>query len=152
MFGGAVSFPPGERMADVQAEIETAINDVAAADAWLRDHPPSLEWVSGTTGVELSEDHPLYRTVSAAVRTVTGTVPSVNSLHTASDIRNPAVQKGIPTVGLGPRCGSLTQAGGTDEWIDVDDYIDMIKVAALIVADWTAAVTTGDTETAGSLA
>jgi len=137
--GGAVSFPPNERMQDVQAQIETAIADVANGDPWLRDHPPTLEWISGVTGMEIAEDHPLYRTVSAAVTAVTGITPSINPLHTSSDIRNPIVQRSIPTVGLGPRCGNLTQVGGIDEWVDVDDYIDMIKVAATIAMDWTGA-------------
>jgi acetylornithine deacetylase len=46
------------------------------------------------------------------------------------------VQRGIPTAGLGPLCGDLTQNGGTDEWVDADDYIRAVRVTALILAGW----------------
>jgi hypothetical protein len=39
-------------------------------------------------------------------------------------------------VGIGPLAGDLTQAGGYDEWVDVDDYIRTIKICAKIIADW----------------
>ncbi len=43
---------------------------------------------------------------------------------------------GIPSVGLGPLAGDLTQAGGHDEWVDVEDYIRAIKISAKIIVDW----------------
>jgi acetylornithine deacetylase len=138
-FGGAVSFPPTERMADVQTEISAAVAEAARADAWLAEHPPILEWVSGVTGMEIDEAHPLYRVVSAAVVAVRGITPTVNPMHTSSDIRNPIVQKGIPTVGLGPFAGDLTQVGRTDEWVDIEDYIAMIGVTAAVIVNWTGA-------------
>ena len=133
---GALSFPPPETLANVQAQIADAVGAVAAADPWLRDHPPRIEWVSGVTGAEVAESHPLYQTVATAIRAVTGDAPYVNPMHTSSDIRNPIVQKGIPTVGLGPFCGDLTQNGRHDEWVDVEDYLRAIKVAAMTIVGW----------------
>jgi acetylornithine deacetylase len=46
------------------------------------------------------------------------------------------VQKGIPTVGLGPLCGDLSQNGFSDEWVDVEDYFRSITVVAGIIAGW----------------
>jgi acetylornithine deacetylase len=137
--GGAISFPPTERLEDVMAAVEAAVAEAAQADAWLREHPPEVEWISGVTGMEIAEEHPLYRMVSGAIAAVSGVMPTVNPMHTSSDIRNPLVQKGIPTVGFGPRGGSLTQVGGTDEWIDVEDYFTMIKATAAIIVEWTGA-------------
>ena len=110
--------------------------ETAAADDWLRDHPPRLEFVSGVTGAETPVDDPLYRVVAEAIRQVTGETPFVNPLHTSSDIRNPIVQAGIPTVGLGPLGGDLTQNGLTDEWVDVEDYRRAVKVAAAVIVGW----------------
>lgn len=137
-FGASVAFPPGERLEDVQAEVAAAIGAAVAADEWLRTNPPELAWIAGVTGAEVPDSHPLYRTVSDAVRRVTGQQPFVNPLHTSSDIRVPMVQAGIPTVGLGPLGGDLTQNGARDEWVDVADYLRSVKVAALVMADWTA--------------
>lgn len=134
--GGAVSFPAGERPEAVRAEIEAAVAAAAKADPWLRDHPPRLKWLSSIIGAEVSLDHPLYKIVESAVIACTGTEPHVNALHTISDIRNPIIQKGIPTVAFGCKSGDLTQAGQVNEWIDVDDYVRMIKVTAATIAGW----------------
>jgi acetylornithine deacetylase len=132
----ALSFPPGERLADVQAEVEAAIAGAAAEDAYLREVPPETLFLSGVTGAEVPEGHPLRQAVEAAVRAGTGEAPFANPLHTSSDIRNPMVQRGIPCVGLGPLCGDLTQNGGRDEWVDVEDYRRGVGVVAGLVEAW----------------
>ncbi|WP_431285714.1 M20 family metallopeptidase [Humitalea sp. 24SJ18S-53] len=134
--GAALSFPPGEALADVQAEVLATIAEAAAADPFLAANPPVVEWHAGVTGGEVPEDHPLYQVVSAAVTAVTGAAPHINPLHTSSDIRNPMVQQGIPCVGLGPLCGDLTQTGRHDEWVDVEDWLKNVEVAAATIADW----------------
>jgi acetylornithine deacetylase len=129
----ALSFPPGEKLADVQAEVEAAIAEAVAAD-------PALEaetiFLSGVTGAEVPLDHPLWLATHEAVLRGTGTAPEINPLHTSSDIRNPMVQSGIPCVGLGPLCGDLTQNGGRDEWVDVADYRRGVAVVAALIAGW----------------
>jgi acetylornithine deacetylase len=121
---GAISLLPSDDMLAVQKDVEEA-----AAGA-------RVEWIAGTSGAEVPLDSPLYRTVAEAIVAITGQQPHVNPLHTASDIRNPIVQAGIPTVGLGPLAGDLTQNGLTDEWVDVEDYRRSVKVAAAIIGGW----------------
>lgn len=133
---GALSFPPPETLDEVKAQVAAAVAAACAGDDWLRDHPPVLAWVSGVTGAEMPQSHPLWTTVAGAVRAVTHADPVANALHTASDIRHPMVQGGIPTVGLGPLCGDLSQNGGTDEWVDLQDYLRAVEVAARIAAAW----------------
>jgi acetylornithine deacetylase len=135
VLAGSLSFPPPETLDQVKAAIEAAISETAD-DAWLRDHRPRVEFVSGVTGAETPVDSPLYRVVADAIRQVTGEAPHVNPLHTSSDIRNPILQAGIPTVGLGPLGGNLTQNGLTDEWVDVEDYLRAVKVAAAVIDGW----------------
>jgi acetylornithine deacetylase len=121
---GSLSLLPGEDMMAVQAAVEQTVMGAR------------LEWVSGVSGAEVALDSPLYRTVADAIVSVTGEKPHVNPLHTASDIRNPIVQAGIPTVGLGPLGGDLTQNGQQDEWVDVEDYRRAVEVAAAIISGW----------------
>ncbi len=132
----ALAFPPGEKLADVQAEVEEAIVEAAAADPFLKETPPQVLFLSGVTGAEVKLDHPLWTATSEAVRLGTGQAPEINPLHTSSDIRNPMVQSGIPCVGLGPLCGDLTQNGGRDEWVDAEDYARGVGVIALLIALW----------------
>jgi acetylornithine deacetylase len=134
--GGSVSFPPGESIESVQQEFTDCLSACARQDAWMKDHPPQLEWLSGVTGAELPADSPLFAAVSSAVSRVTGLSPFVNAMHTSSDIRVPMVQKGIPTVGFGPMCGDLSQNGGHDEWVDVEDYLRAIQVASVSALTW----------------
>jgi acetylornithine deacetylase len=136
VLGASLSFPPPETLTDVQAEIEAAVRAAAASDDWLRANPPQIEFLAGVTGAEVSVEHPLYRTTAEAIVAVTGEQPYVNAMHTSSDIRVPMVQKGIPTVGLGPLGGDLSQNGQTDEWVDVEDYLRGVKVAASIIVGW----------------
>ncbi len=133
---GAIAFPPGETLEAVRADIETAIADAARSDAWLAAHPPSITFPAGVTGAEVPDGHPLLEATRRVIAEQTGTMPFVNPLHTASDIRNPMVQKGIPCVGIGPLGGSLTQNGQVDEWVDVADHLRAVAVTAALIAEW----------------
>lgn len=134
--GASVSFPPQEKLDDVKALIEDAVKGLSEGDPWLSEHPPMIEWIFGTQAVETPVDHPLYQIASGAVENVTGKMPHVNPLHTASDIRNPILFSGIPTVGFGSLSGDLVHSGGHDEWIDIEDYLKAIRVCAKIIEDW----------------
>ncbi|MEM7696650.1 MAG: M20/M25/M40 family metallo-hydrolase [Pseudomonadota bacterium] len=137
-FGGALSFPPGETLDDIKAEVAAAIDAAAKADAFLAHNPPTIEWIAGVTGADCPDEHPLYQCTAAAIRAATGQTPSVNPMHTSSDIRNPMVQKNIPTVGIGGLAGDLTQNGRTDEWVDLADFLRMVDATSAIVRTWCA--------------
>jgi len=134
--GASLTFPPQEKMTLIQKEIEECLRKTAQSDPWLREHPPVIEWLFGTQGVETPVEHPLYQTVSRAIQDVTHEEPFVNPMHSGSDIRNPYLYSGIPTVGLGPLCGNLAQNGFYDEWVDVPDFIRAVKITAQIILDW----------------
>lgn len=134
--GGAISFPPGETLAEVQAEVEAAIAEAAAGDPWLRENPPEVEWLTGVTGAEVPADHPLWQVTRAAVERLTGAPPHVNPMHTSSDIRNPAVEAGISCVGLGCLGGDLSQNDRHDEWVDAADFLRMVDVTTEVIRGW----------------
>ena len=134
--GCALSFPPGETMDEVRAEVEAAVAAAADADPFLSTHRPVVTWRSGVTGAEVPQDHPLYLTTHAAVRAVTGDAPHVNPMHTSSDIRNPMIEAGIACVGLGCLGGDLSQNDCHDEWVDLDDFHKMVAVTARVARDW----------------
>lgn len=136
VLAGALAFPPPERLADVQREVEQAILEASQRDPWLSNHPPRIQWQSGVTGAEVAPEHALFRATAEAIFDVTGKKPVVNAMHTSSDIRNPMVQAGIPTVGFGPLSGDLTQNGRIDEWVDAADYARSVRVVARLLAAW----------------
>jgi len=134
-FGGALTLIPGERPEDVMSTVEEAVSAAANRDDWLRDNPPVIEWLAGVSAAETDQASDLYQTVAGVLRHL-GATPKVNPLHTSSDIRNPIVQKGMPTVGLGPLCGGLTMAGKTDEWVDIADFHRAVLATAMVIASW----------------
>jgi len=143
VLAGSVTFPPHEPMEEVQSDIARSLEAAAAADPWLAAHAPQLEWLLGMDGAEVPLDHPLYGAAVRAIRAVTGVAPTVNALHAASDIRHPILHAGIPTVSYGPLAGNLSQAGGTDEWVDVGDYLRAIQVTGRLILEWCGAVKAG---------
>jgi len=134
--GCALSFPPGERLADVQAEVSAAVAAAAEADDWLSVYPPQITWHTGTDAAEVPEDNPFWQVASTAVSRMTGSAPQVYPLHSGSDIRVPILESGMVCLGLGCLCGDLTQNGRTDEWIDAADFARMIDVVTAIASDW----------------
>ena len=133
---GSLAFPPNEDVTDVQREVEAALRGACDRDPWLSERPAQLDWLQGISGVEISETSPIYQTVADAIASATGITPQVQSLHAASEIRTPILYSGIPTVGFGPLSGDNVQSGGTDEWVSVDDFINMIEVVANVAAAW----------------
>jgi acetylornithine deacetylase/succinyl-diaminopimelate desuccinylase-like protein len=129
---GSVSFPPGETLQSLMEEIRNAIGTVSLPAGAVA----SIAFPSGVCGAETAADHPLFGVVAAAVFEEAGITPVVNPLHTASDIRLPILQKGIPTVGLGPLGGDLTQNGRTDEWVDAADHDRCVRVVARTIRNW----------------
>lgn len=126
------TFPPTEQIASVQAEMAAVIDAVEAQHQWLQERPCGVTWLVGIQGAETPLDSAVYRHTSSAIAMTTGREPHVNPMHAASDIRNPVMHKGIPTVGIGPLVGGLTVSGGVDEWADLDDFVHGVEVVVRI--------------------
>ena len=136
VLAGSITLVPGETLTEVQKHIAQVIENAAGRDPWLKEHAPKLEWLVGTQGAEVRLDHPLYQTAKRAITEVTGKEPHPNPLHAASDIRNPMLFNNIPTIGLGPRGGGLAETGKHDEWVNVDESLQTVKVLGSIILDW----------------
>ncbi|MCA3588873.1 MAG: M20/M25/M40 family metallo-hydrolase [Methylocystis sp.] len=133
---GAVSFPPGETLDMLMAELKSEIATLALPPAWPAELRPVISFPAAVAGAETPLEHPLFRAVNAAIRLETGKDAFVNPVHTASDIRVPIVQHGMPTVGLGPLSGDLTQNGRTNEWVDAQDHSRCVRVVAAALGSW----------------
>lgn len=130
-----MSLVPGETLAKAKAWVEDAVSGAWANLEWPAATRPRVEWRSGVSAAETDIMGPLYQLVRTTLQEA-GANPKVNPLHTSSDIRNPLVQRSIPTVGYGPRCGNLTMAKGVGEWVDLTDLARTIDVTALIIEAW----------------
>jgi acetylornithine deacetylase len=134
--GASITYPPNEDIEAVMAEVEEYLAKFYDSDKYLKANRPTLEWIQGTQGVEMSEDLPVVQVTKNAIKAVTGVEPFSNPLYSKSDLRTPVLIAGIPNVAFGPLAGDLATTGGRDEWVDVNDYIHSIKVLTKIILDW----------------
>lgn len=133
---GAISFPPNESLSAVQTELTAELDRISTEHDWLRGHRLQPQWLLGIEAAEIPLDSDVYRLTHETILAVTGQEPIVNPLHAGSDIRNPWLHKGIPTVGIGPLVGGLTVSGGTDEWADTADYLRAVETICRMAHAW----------------
>ena len=72
VLAGTISFPPGEVLSAVQAQVAATLEQAAAQDEWLNQHPPRLEWLAGVGSAAVAPEHPLFQSVRQAIVGVTG--------------------------------------------------------------------------------
>ena len=118
--------------AHVRSEFEAWIAAAAAADPWLRRHPPRVEWrIGGVPAAEVSPDEPVVRTLLAAEADLgrTGRLGGLDNWHDGAML---IVEGGIPSVCYGP--GDIRVAHGVQEHVPVADLVACtqgIAVAAM---------------------
>jgi acetylornithine deacetylase len=133
--GLSLKYLPDERGDDVKAEFEEYIARVSAADPWLREHPPEIEWGIGGVSFppsEVASDHPLVTALSGAFEAVAGE-PRLAGFEAVSDLAWLA-EAGISAVLYGP--GDFAQAHSSAEYVAVDDLVEVASVVALAICDW----------------
>ena len=137
-----VHFYPDETWEQVVAEIEGHLLRAAAADLWLRDHPPTFRW-GGRSMIEdrgeifpavpLPAATPGLAALARAHESVRGAAPAPAMWPSVSDAGWLA-RAGIPTIIYGP--GDLEEAHTTNESVAVDDLVAAARVYARLIADW----------------
>ncbi len=116
----------------VRSEFEAWIAAAAAADPWLREHPPRVEWqVGGVPPAEVSPSEPVVRTLLETERDLgrPGRLGGLDNWHDGAML---IVEGGIPSVCYGP--GDIHVAHGVHEHVPVADLVACaqgIAVAAM---------------------
>jgi acetylornithine deacetylase len=132
---GRAGLVPGEDLATIRADLEAEIAAAAAADPWLREHPPRLEWFSGQFApAEIPADGALPTIVRAAHAAVAGAAPAVKAVTYGADMRHFTHFGGMPCLMYG--AGDVRLAHHADERIAIDDVVQATQTIALTIADW----------------
>lgn len=125
-FGVAV----GEDLAAARRMLETTIAAAAAADPWLREHPPRFEWWGGQFApASIAVDHPLVGAVSTAFADAAGRAATLEGMTYGADMRLLVNEGRTPTVLFGP--GDVRDAHRPDERIAIDDLLTATRTLAL---------------------
>lgn len=122
---------PGETVDAVVAEFAERVEAVASEDAWLRDHPPSLERFDAQfEPAEIPADEPVVGALQAAMAAAGLSDTDALGETYGADSRH-FVEAGIPAVVFGP--GRIEAAHFPDEslhWPDVETAAGVLADAA----------------------
>ena len=128
-----IEFPPNETCNGVRTMIENRIEEVVKQDTWLVQHPPAIDWIWNFVPAETDENHFLVRKAVKVISRVKGEEPLVGGLPSFSDMRYLIKYGDIPTICFGPLGGNIHEY---DEWVDVEDLLRAIKIAAIMAVKW----------------
>ncbi len=117
---------------DARRELEAHVASVAAADPYLRDHPPLIEWTGGQFASGRSSATPaLADTVRDAHADVTGRDrPRDRGAPYGSDLRL-YEGAGIPTLHYGP--GDVRLAHSSQESVSIKECVAVTRALVLTV-------------------
>ncbi len=127
---GRYGVAPGEDLDTARHELEDAVLSGAAGDAWLREHPPEIEWWGGQFYPARTDVlDPIVQTTAGAVADVTGKAAEQRAMSYGCDMGLTVGMADIPTVVFGP--GDIRAAHRPDEHVPVNDLVTSARALAL---------------------
>jgi acetylornithine deacetylase len=127
---GRMGVRPGEDLTSARAALEDAVAEAAYDDAWLRHHPPTVQWWGGRfLPMRTPVDHALTTTLTGAVTDVTGTPARLEGVTFGADAGLLSSVGGIPTLLFGG--GDIRRAHRPDEYVEIDELTTMARCLAL---------------------
>ncbi len=124
-----------ESTADARRELEAAVAEACAGDAWLREHPVEVEWWGGQfASCRIPAESDLVQRVQSAHGVASGGRPhEVYAAPYGSDLRLLTGLGGIPTLQYGP--GDAQLAHSPRESVPVDQILTTARTLALLALD-----------------
>jgi len=116
----------------VKREIEEFVAAVAQTEPWLREHAPKIEWMVDADCGETPVEHEFVQMGIEEIQKI-GRAVVVEGVCAHTDIGWFQIL-GIPTFILGP--GEPRKAHQDNEFVEIEDLIDLTKITALIITDW----------------
>ncbi|MSO94613.1 MAG: M20/M25/M40 family metallo-hydrolase [Thermoleophilia bacterium] len=119
---------------DVRAEVEGWVARAAAADSWLAEHPPRIEWwPNGVMPMEIPEDEPIVAVMREVNRDL-GLPDRLHGLDSWYDGATFTQFAATPSIGYGPAGFSpdgAKIAHTIDEHVPVDDLVTVAQALAV---------------------
>ncbi|WP_096187566.1 acetylornithine deacetylase [Evansella halocellulosilytica] len=137
-----VHYYPNESYEQVATEIEEHILQVAKADPWLKEHPPTFMWGGKSMiedrgeifpSLEVDQNYEAVQLLASAHETVAGKRAVIDVSPTVTD-GGWLADAGIPTVIYGP--GDLNNAHAVNEQVAIDQLVEYTKVLLTFIYDW----------------
>ncbi len=132
---GRLGVLPGETIDDARRAMSAALARAVQLDAWLKEHPPKIEWFEGQfeSGQTPLAD-PIVSSVLQCHAEVLGRTTQLRGVTYGSDLRLFTNHAGVAAVLYGP--GNIAQAHTVDEWVDLKEVFSAAKVLAYLITQW----------------
>jgi len=116
---GRIGVALGETMGDARMDLETAVAEACASDAWLREHPVKVEWFGGQfASGHIPRDHSLVNMVEHVHASLhDGALPDIHGAPYGSDLRLMVGLGHVPTLHYGP--GNVKHAHAPNEHVPI---------------------------------
>src|SRR6478736_6972547 len=96
---GSIGTVPGEDHEGVKQSLVDQVARAAAADPWMKDHPPKVRFVGyDAQASEIPRNHPIVETVCKNYKEITGRDPQISGRQGAADTRFLNLYADTPTV------------------------------------------------------
>ena len=125
--------------ASAQADIRVPVGvDMREVEQKIKEIADSIEGISYRVFNEYEPNwsdinHEIFKLTAANVKHITGEAPVTTMRVGASDARHYRISKDIPSVNCGMSAYNL---GGPDEYIEIEELIDLAKIHALTAFDF----------------
>jgi len=125
---------PGEKQKDIEKEFFEFLNSWCKKDKFFKHNPLEWEfshrWMPGT---QISKSHPFVGTTQKIAEEVTSQTINIKGAPYPCDLFIFNLYGNMPGLVLGPRGGN---AHGVDEFVYVEDILNLTKIFALIALEW----------------
>ena len=129
-----VHYQPGMSHDLVVADVTETISLCSEGDDWLREHRPRISIYQNGNPFEMDLTNPFVKTFKQSFEEATGDLIQVVGSPAGCDSRTWRTIAKCPTLQYGP--GRLAQCHAVDEYVDIEQYIDAIKIYATLIMNW----------------
>ncbi|WP_196594242.1 M20 family metallopeptidase [Pectinatus sottacetonis] len=133
-FQTCVHYQPGMTYEQVAAEYTNAIMIRSAGDEWLKDHKPKISIYQTGSPFEMDLTHPLVGSFQNAYQKAMHHPAKIVGSPAGCDSRSWHNIAKCPTLQYGP--GRLEQCHSVNEYVEINQYLDAIKIYANLILDW----------------
>lgn len=132
--GYRIALYPGMSLRALQDRIEAIVAEAAVDDPSIFAHPPEVIYRGfRASGYEVSQDHPIVSTLSAAYARQHGIPPALVATTGTTDARVFGEAAGMPAVCFGPYA---EQAHGVGERVYLPSVVQTAQVMGMTIRDW----------------
>lgn len=130
-----MGYAPQETYEEARQDLEGCVAHAASTDAWLREHPPAVEWLAlNKEGAQIPVDHPLVRLLSTSFLDVMESQPTLAGFPAGCDLSLLQKYGGVPGLVFGP--GNCTVAHSSNEHVPIEEVVNAAKIVAISVLRW----------------